>query len=324
MKLHFSTFAKWAPLCGLTAAALISGCGGGTSGVGTPTPTPTGTPGPTPTSTPVTVANTIVFVSDRDGNNEIYSMLGDGSQQRRLTTAPADDSFPARSRDGRRVAFSSQRDGNAEIYVMGIEGESADLQRLTNDSGAAAPTDTSPAFSPDGTRLAWVSTRGAASNIWLMDANGANQRPFTTEDFVSSPAWSPDGTEIAFAVFRAADAVLVVKNVATGAERVVAQGAFSVSDPSYSPNGQQIIFTARLRPENTRELRIVNLSNGAIASGPDAGEFNISPSISPDGGRIVFESEGAPSPQVFIANAPNGAATPLTSAGRNFSPSWGQ
>jgi len=37
----------------------------------------------------------IVFVSDRDGNNEIYVMDADGSNQQRLTNNPAGDSFPS-------------------------------------------------------------------------------------------------------------------------------------------------------------------------------------------------------------------------------------
>ena len=37
----------------------------------------------------------IVFVSDRDGNNEIYIMNADGSEQTRLTNNSADDRAPA-------------------------------------------------------------------------------------------------------------------------------------------------------------------------------------------------------------------------------------
>ncbi len=36
----------------------------------------------------------IAFVSDRDGNNEIYIMNVDGSEQARLTNNPADDGWP--------------------------------------------------------------------------------------------------------------------------------------------------------------------------------------------------------------------------------------
>ena len=37
----------------------------------------------------------IAFVSDRDGNNEIYVMSADGSGVRRITSHPGEDSAPS-------------------------------------------------------------------------------------------------------------------------------------------------------------------------------------------------------------------------------------
>ena len=50
---------------------------------------------------------TIVFVSWRDGNGEVYAMDADGSTPRNLTRNPAKDVRPAWSPDGRRIAFVS-------------------------------------------------------------------------------------------------------------------------------------------------------------------------------------------------------------------------
>src|SRR5688572_9565780 len=60
----------------------------------------------------------IAFVSDRDGNAEIYVMNADGSDQKRLTHDPASDSTPCFSPDGRKIVFASDRDGTSNIYVM--------------------------------------------------------------------------------------------------------------------------------------------------------------------------------------------------------------
>ena len=66
----------------------------------------------------------IAFMSDRDGNDEIYVMEADpdtgadGGNPTNLTNDPANDVNPAWSLDGQRIAFVSYRDGNLEIYVM--------------------------------------------------------------------------------------------------------------------------------------------------------------------------------------------------------------
>ena len=57
-------------------------------------------------------AEHIAFVSQRDGNEEIYVMEADGSNLSRLTDHEARRLFkPSWSPDGRHIAFVSDRDG---------------------------------------------------------------------------------------------------------------------------------------------------------------------------------------------------------------------
>src|SRR5688572_9277223 len=111
-----------------------------------------------PTATQVVlgaVEGTIAFVSNRDGNNEIYVMNGDGSALTNLTNNPADDGGedygPVWSPDGTRILFSSSRDGNPEIYVMNADG--SDQTNLTNSPADDGEMD----WSPDGTQIVFDS-----------------------------------------------------------------------------------------------------------------------------------------------------------------------
>ncbi len=136
---------------------------------------------------------TIAFVSDRDGNNEIYLMNADGANPENLSNHPADDRHPSWSPDGSMIAFASQRESDRfDIYL--IDRETRATARLT-DQGS----NTLPAWSPDGGRIAFVSDRFGDKNIMVMNADGSNQRQLTfdtSED--DQPTWSPDGNSIAY------------------------------------------------------------------------------------------------------------------------------
>jgi Tol biopolymer transport system component len=76
----------------------------------------------------------IAFVSDRDGNDDVYLMTiadggvadgadAGGSELTRLTDSPEDDSHPTWSPDGRCLAFVSHRGDAWELYVMNADGD---------------------------------------------------------------------------------------------------------------------------------------------------------------------------------------------------------
>ena len=82
-------------------------------------PTPTATPLPQPTPFGGG-AGRIAFVSNRDGNLEIYVMNADGSGETNLTRNPDPDFAPSWSPDGKRLAFVSVPPGgqDARLVVM--------------------------------------------------------------------------------------------------------------------------------------------------------------------------------------------------------------
>jgi serine/threonine protein kinase len=80
-----------------------------------------------------------------------------------------EDTAPAPSPDGQRVAFMSRRDGNWEIYIINVNG--TDLQRLTDNPA----DDGLPTWSPDGRALAFASNRGGPWAVWAMTPSGNDQ-----------------------------------------------------------------------------------------------------------------------------------------------------
>lgn len=76
----------------------------------------------------------IVFLSNRDGNPEIYTMNADGSDVHRLTlTTGVDYEDPSWSPDGKYIVFASNMDGDHfNLYVMDNQGNV--VKRLTDNA----------------------------------------------------------------------------------------------------------------------------------------------------------------------------------------------
>ncbi len=72
-----------------------------------------------------------MFVSERDGNPEIYTVNADGTDEVRLTLNSVADVQPVWSPNGQQIAFVSRSDGDAEIFVMDADG--GNQSRLTNN-----------------------------------------------------------------------------------------------------------------------------------------------------------------------------------------------
>jgi Tol biopolymer transport system component len=73
----------------------------------------------------------VAFFASRDGNTEIYTMGGDGSQQTRITNSANRDEAPTWSPDSRQIIFNSNRDGDHELYIMNADG--GNVVQLTNN-----------------------------------------------------------------------------------------------------------------------------------------------------------------------------------------------
>ncbi len=64
----------------------------------------------------------IAYMSDHDGNWEVYTVGISFPEVRRLTINEANDGLPAWSPDGQHIAFVSDRDGVCSLYLMRPDG----------------------------------------------------------------------------------------------------------------------------------------------------------------------------------------------------------
>jgi TolB protein len=179
----------------------------------------------------------IAFVSERDGNEELYVADASTGEVVRLTRNQRPDRRPAWSPDGRDIVWQGGPPGAADLFVMRATG--ARKRLLVGGPG----DDVDPAWSPDGARIAFSSTRSGSRQLWAAAAGGGEpellaQIPGRTH----APAWSPGGRRLAFMRESGGDTDVWMLELSDGTTRKLTRGAPRDSRPDWSPTGKSIAF----------------------------------------------------------------------------------
>lgn len=263
----------------------------------------------TNTPTPISPANLIVFVSDRTGYDNIYSMRSDGSNQTNLSNVMDHDRSPVLSPDGSKILFLSLRGGPGyKIYVMNADG--SNQNQLTSGG-----SDGSAQWSPDGSRIVFESDRVLTNRpeIYVMNADGSGQTRLTITGLMNgSPKWSPDGSKIAFYryVNNVNPEIYVMNSDGSGITRLtnLPDGTLDFN-PVWSPDGTKIAYFNNDSPD---DIHVMNAdgSNNVIITGGNG--INMYPVWAPDGSRILFTSNRAGWEELYLISPGGSGLTRLT------------
>jgi Tol biopolymer transport system component len=269
----------------------------------------------------------IVFVTERDGNPEIYLMEPDGTGLVNLTNHPAQDREPAWSPDGRQIAFVSDRSGEFAIYVMQADG--SEVRRL-------APGE-EPDWSPDGDTI--VFTRGSRG-IFASTLDGGETRLTDPTSLTppmgisgisdASPAWSPDGSRIVFVrkyqspSARVTTALLTVMGAdGSQATALPAQGEH-LFDPDWSPDGGLIVVSELSGIGNVPGVLMVAADGSSATTVPGLAGDERNVGWSPDGRKLVAATGiSTSSPDISVMNPDGSDEVNLTNHPNfDYDPAW--
>lgn len=167
-------------------------------------------------------------------------MNADGTARVTFSSTPGvNDTQPAWSPDGSRIAFTSSRTGKSQVWVMTTTGTG-----VTNLS-ANTFSDSKPNWNPDATKLAFQTNRLGSAQIRVMNSDGTGQAGLLsatpTRKSDSNPAWSPDGTQVAFSrqvPGNSPDIFAMVVNITNGHMTNVTNNPSFDDEADWGPQGQ--------------------------------------------------------------------------------------
>jgi Tol biopolymer transport system component len=230
----------------------------------------------------------IAFSSNMHGRWNIWSAYPDGSHLRRLTStnlsAWEENTQPAYSPDGSKIAFVNQSTGHLNIYVMNSDG--TDVQDISNYNG----DDQLPSWSPDGTKIAFT-REGDHTNIFTMGADGSDQTDVTNYSGNigdGTASWGPSG-EIVFSSYRHGSwGIYRIMPDGTRLRAIHSSAGHEERFPAWSPERSRILFVRNVTGSSNFELYSMRLSGRRIRRLTHDPATDEMPCWSPNGKRIAW------------------------------------
>jgi Tol biopolymer transport system component len=261
----------------------------------------------------------IAFKSRRNGNNELYVMNADGSDETRVTNSfRVSEGQPFWSPDGRRLLFRKTPDNpisqDADIWQIDVDPVNPAPRAVLERAG----DERYPSYSPDGSKIVFrgdtdLVDHSGDEELYVMDADGANIVQLTDNAvFDSAPAFSPDGTKLAFESARDSGDPLkldiyVMNADGSDVRRLTADPSHD-EGPIWSPDGTKIAFTSERG--GSSDIWVMDAEGGGVRRLTD----DPARDESPDWQAVPFPTAGhVACGDVGLAR---GAATSVVTAGR--------
>ncbi len=191
------------------------------------------------------------------------------------------------------MARSPVADGK-KIYAVGVQPR-AELVRYDAKSGQFLPylegaSITDVSFSRDGQWLAYVTYPDGI--LWRSRVDGTQklQLTSTVPTYAMLPRWSPDGKQIAFSGGDPEHPPrLYVISADGGTPRVLPVGEFQNVSPSWTPDGNSLVFLDTNGTGQPGVLKMVNINTLQVTAFPESKDLWLR-CTSPDGRYIAGSS----------------------------------
>lgn len=200
----------------------------------------------------------IAYVSFEDRNQSaIYVQDRQQGSRRKLISKPGINGAPSWSPDGKRLAVTLSHEGNPDIYVLDVD--SGQTRRITT-----SPSIDTEAVWVDDQTLIFTSDRSGGPQLYEVSSTGGRASRITFEgNYNASATVSSDGESVAFVHGSDIGFNIAAIDRSSGFFQTLTDGSLDES-PSFSPNGQMIIFATDSQGKGT--LGAVSLDGSVVQS----------------------------------------------------------
>jgi len=235
--------------------------------------------------------SSVVFISDRAGNTDVFSINVDGGLPVNLTQSARSEDTPVFSPDGTTIAYASNdtHDGCWAIFTMNLDGSNKQIAiDYFHDSDELQPW-----FSPDGESLIFSSN--VTSNWEIFRAPiGSDYFSWTQLTHHAAadrfPVLSPDGTTVVFRSERDGNSEIYLMNADGSSQRRFTNSPAYESFGSFTPDMSGVVYDS-----NASSVSSSYLANpagtGVIALETRLGWYMAQSDVSSDGLWRVFASK---------------------------------
>jgi Tol biopolymer transport system component len=257
---------------------------------------------------------TIVFVSDVDGDREIYRIDFDGNNLLKLTDNAVDDDQPDVSDDGQTIVFVRTESSQQQIWRISGDG-TGEAQVTTDTSGS----NFNPTLTDDGGLLAFVSNRDGDHELYIIGSDGSGEIRITFDpgDDIE-PSIDAAGTRLAFSSDRNATGGYEVftADLPGGPIEQVTFNASNARLPSIADNGLGIAALSDW--DRDREIFYCEFNTllGWVVDQKTHNTWSdIDPDLNGDDGYIVYASGRDGDYEIMVYDLEFGDILPITNDG---------
>jgi len=253
----------------------------------------------------------IAFMSDRDGNWDIYIMDRDGNNVQNLTNSPAREGIPIHAAGQDKLIFASDQGGpTLDVFTIDLDGNNANNITQTPDSNEIPIS-----WSPDGNYVVFASDRDGASQIFLVESSGAGLLNLTQRDAAQSfDDWSGETNQFILTTASATGPSLTITNLDGDTRQAVTDGSYPAGGGHWSPDGQKVAYMA-IGPEGSAlDIFVSDVSGGEAVNLTQSASNDSFPRWSPDGTKIAFVSDRDGNSEIYVMDADGSNQTNLTNS----------